>query len=300
MRLDDEEESSNIIDRRGERGGSGRGLGGLPIGGKGGMGIGTLIIIGILSLVMGVNPLELLGAAGGGGGVGGPQVGQPQVAAPAPRAALSGEHARFIAKVLGSTERTWTRLFPEQVGEAYPQPKLVLFEGGVNSGCGQADSGMGPFYCPADRNVYLDSSFFDDLARRFGAPGDFAAAYVIAHEVGHHIQTVLGISAEVQKARRSASQAQGNALSVRQELQADCLAGVWAHHNRDLLEAGDIQEGLRAAEAIGDDTLQRGSGRRVNPESFTHGTSEQRMRWLQRGLQSGRMADCDTFAARQL
>jgi len=298
MRLDDEQESSNIVDARGQRGGRGGGLGGLPIGGKGGMGIGTLIIIGILSLVMGVNPLELLGAAGGG--VGGPQVGQPQVAAPAKPAALSGEHDRFIAKVLGSTERTWGEIFPQQVGDAYPQPKLVLFEGGVNSGCGQADSGMGPFYCPADRNVYLDASFFDELARRFGAPGDFAAAYVIAHEVGHHIQTVLGISEQVHKARRAASQAQGNALSVRQELQADCLAGVWAHHNRDLLEAGDIEEGMRAAQAIGDDTLMRGSGRRVNPESFTHGTSEQRMRWLQRGLQSGRMADCDTFAARQL
>jgi predicted metalloprotease len=298
MRLDDEQESSNIVDARGQRGGRGGGLGGLPIGGKGGMGIGTLIIIGILSLVMGVNPLELLGAAGGG--VGGPQVGQPQVAAPAKPAALSGEHDRFIAKVLGSTERTWGEIFPQQVGDAYTQPKLVLFEGGVNSGCGQADSGMGPFYCPADRNVYLDASFFDELARRFGAPGDFAAAYVIAHEVGHHIQTVLGISEQVHKARRAASQAQGNALSVRQELQADCLAGVWAHHNRDLLEAGDIEEGMRAAQAIGDDTLMRGSGRRVNPESFTHGTSEQRMRWLQRGLQSGRMADCDTFAARQL
>jgi hypothetical protein len=222
------------------------------------------------------------------------------VAAPAKPAALSGEHDRFIAKVLGSTERTWGEIFPQQVGDAYPQLKLVLFEGGVNSGCGQADSGMGPFYCPADRNVYLDASFFDELARRFGAPGDFAAAYVIAHEVGHHIQTVLGISEQVHKARRAASQAQGNALSVRQELQADCLAGVWAHHNRDLLEAGDIEEGMRAAQAIGDDTLMRGSGRRVNPESFTHGTSEQRMRWLQRGLQSGRMADCDTFAARQL
>jgi predicted metalloprotease len=159
---------------------------------------------------------------------------------------------------------------------------------------------MGPFYCPADRNVYLDSSFFDDLSRRFGAPGDFAAAYVIAHEVGHHIQTVLGISEQVQRARRSASQAQGNALSVRQELQADCLAGVWAHHNRDLLEPGDIEEGMRAAQAIGDDTLQRQAGARVNPESFTHGTSQQRMTWLKRGLESGQMNSCDTFAARSL
>jgi predicted metalloprotease len=170
----------------------------------------------------------------------------------------------------------------------------------VNSGCGQADSGMGPFYCPADQQVYLDASFFDDLSRRFGAPGDFAAAYVIAHEVGHHIQTVIGISAEVQKARRASGPAQGNALSVRQELQADCFAGVWAHHNRDLLEPGDIEEGLRAAQAIGDGTLQQKAGARVNPESFTHGTSAQRMRWLQAGLQSGQMNSCDTFAARRL
>jgi predicted metalloprotease len=300
MRLDDEQESGNIIDRRGQGGGGGFGGLPLPIGGRGGMGIGTLIIVGILALVMGVNPLELLGAAGGAGGVGGPGVGQPQVAAPARPAALDGTHDRFIAKVLGSTERTWGEIFPQQVGDAYPQPKLVLFEGNVNSGCGPANSGMGPFYCPADRNVYLDASFFDDLSRRFGAPGDFAAAYVIAHEVGHHIQTVLGISADVQKARRQASEAQGNGLSVRQELQADCLAGVWAHHNRDLLESGDIEEGLRAAEAIGDDTLQRGAGQRINPESFTHGTSAQRMRWLQRGLQSGQMNSCDTFAARSL
>jgi predicted metalloprotease len=299
MRLDDEQESSNIVDRRGAGGGGG-GFGGLPIGGRGGMGIGTLIIVGILALVMGVNPLELLGATGGVGGVGGPQVGQPQVAAPDRPAALSGKHDRFIARVLGSTERTWGEIFPSQVGEAYPQPKLILFEGSVNSGCGPANSGMGPFYCPADRNVYLDSSFFDDLSRRFGAPGDFAAAYVIAHEVGHHIQTVLGISEQVQRARRSASQAQGNALSVRQELQADCLAGVWAHHNRDLLEPGDIEEGMRAAQAIGDDTLQRQAGARVNPESFTHGTSQQRMTWLKRGLESGQMNSCDTFAARSL
>ncbi len=297
MRLDDEQESSNIVDRRGS-GGGGRGGGfRLPIGG-GRMGIGTIIVVGILALVLGQNPLELIGAVSGGG-VGGAGIGQPQVAAPAGPAVTSA-HDQFISRVLGSTERTWAKIFPEQVGEAYPQPKLVLFQGGVNSACGAADSNMGPFYCPADRQVYLDTSFFDDLARRFGAPGDFAAAYVIAHEVGHHIQTVLGISEQVQRARRSASQAQGNALSVRQELQADCFAGVWAHHNRDLLEPGDIQEGLRAAEAIGDDTLQRKAGARVNPESFTHGTSQQRQRWLQAGLQSGQMKDCNTFEARSL
>ena len=294
MNLDDENESSNIVDRRGDGGGRG-GLGGLNIGG-GRLGIVGMIVVGGIALLLGQNPLELIGAVNGSG-VGGPQVGQPQETAPAE---LTGEHDRFIARVLGSTERTWGKLFPQQVGQAYPQPKLVLFEGGVNSGCGQADSGMGPFYCPADRNVYLDASFFDDLSRRFGAPGDFAAAYVIAHEVGHHIQTVLGISEQVQKARRSGGEAQGNALSVQQELQADCFAGVWAFHNRDLLEAGDIEEGLRAAQAIGDDTLQKKAGARINPENFTHGTSAQRMRWLQAGLQSGEMKACDTFAARSL
>jgi predicted metalloprotease len=297
MRLDDEDESGNIIDQRGEGGG---GLH-LPIGG-GRLGIGGMVVVGVIALLLGQNPLALIGAVNGaglGGGVGGSDVGQPQPASDTP-AALGGEHDRFIARVLGSTERTWSQLFPEQVGEAYPKPKLVLFEGGVNSGCGPADSGMGPFYCPADQRVYLDAGFFDDLSRRFGAPGDFAAAYVIAHEVGHHIQTVLGISAQVQQARRSADEAQGNALSVRQELQADCLAGVWAHHNRDLLEPGDIEEGLRAAEAIGDDRLQRQAGGQVSPESFTHGTSAQRMRWLQVGLQNGDMKACDTFAARRL
>lgn len=290
MRLDDEQESSNIVDARGSGGG------GFPIGG-GKLGIGGMIVVGVIALLLGQNPLQMIGMVESVGGAG---VGQPQAQAPAQPARLDGEHDRFIARVLGSTERTWGELFPAQVGNAYPQPKLVLFEGGVNSGCGPANSGMGPFYCPADRHVYLDASFFDDLSRRFGAPGDFAAAYVIAHEVGHHIQTVLGISEQVQQARQRGSEAQGNALSVRQELQADCLAGVWAHHNRDLLEPGDIEEGLRAAQAIGDDTLQRQAGARVNPESFTHGTSEQRMRWLQAGLQSGQMNSCDTFAARRL
>jgi predicted metalloprotease len=299
MNLDDEDESSNIIDRRGEGGGGG--FGGLPFGiGGGGMGLGSIVIVVVLGLIFGVNPLQLLGGAGGVGGadVGQPQIGQPQPARPA--AALNGAHDRFIARVLGTTERTWGRLFPEQVGQAYPPPKLSLFDGQVRSGCGPADSGMGPFYCPADRQVYLDASFFDDLSQRFGAPGDFAAAYVIAHEVGHHIQTVLGVSDQVQQARRAASAAQGNALSVRQELQADCLAGVWAHHNQDLLEAGDIEEGLRAAQAIGDDRLQQQASGHVSPESFTHGTSAQRMRWLQRGLTTGQMDSCDTFAARSL
>ena len=297
MNLDDETESSNIVDRRGDRSSGGGGMR-LPIGG-GKLGIGGMIVVGVIALLLGQNPLELIGAVSGSG-VGGTGVGQPQDAAPAQPAKLNGEHDRFIARVLGSTERTWSEQFKAQLNQAYPQPKLVLFAGEVNSGCGPASSGMGPFYCPADRNVYLDASFFDELSRRFGAPGDFAAAYVIAHEVGHHIQTVLGISDEVQKARRGGGEAEGNALSVRQELQADCFAGVWAHHNRDLLEAGDIEEGMRAAQAIGDDTLQRQAGGRINPESFTHGSSAQRVRWLQRGLENGQMSACDTFKARSL
>ena len=301
MNLDDEDESSNVVDRRGQGSGGGGGFR-LPIGG-GKLGIGGMIVVGVIALLLGQNPLELIGAANGvgGGGVGGGGVGQPQeAAAPDSPAALTGEHDRFIAKVLRSTERTWGEQFKTQLGQDYPQPKLVLFEGAVNSGCGPANSGMGPFYCPADRDVYLDASFFNDLSRRFGAPGDFAAAYVIAHEVGHHIQTVLGISDQVQKARRGGGEAEGNALSVRQELQADCLAGVWAFHNRALLEAGDIEEGMRAAQAIGDDTLQRKSGGGVNPESFTHGSSAQRQRWLQRGLEAGQIKACDTFSARNL
>lgn len=294
MNLDDEPESRNIIDRRGEGGGSGGGF--VPIVG-GRLSLGGLLVLLVLGLVFGVNPLQLLGEAGPiGGSVGGPGVGQPQVAT----ARLDGTHDRFIARVLGNTERTWARLFADQLGETYPEPRLSLFAGRVQSGCGPADAGMGPFYCPADRQVYLDASFFDELARRFGAPGDFAAAYVIAHEVGHHIQTVLGISAEVSRARRAADRAEANRLSVRQELQADCLAGVWAHHARDVLEPGDLAEGLRAAAAIGDDRLQGAAGGRINPENFTHGTSEQRTRWLQRGVDSGQIADCDTFAARNL
>lgn len=296
MNLDDEEESGNIIDRRGEGGAGGGGGFGLPIPIGGGMSLGTIAILMVVGVVFGVNPLSLLGGAGGT--VGGPGIGQPQPAQE--RAALTGDHDRFVARVLGTTERTWGEIFPAQLGQPYPAPKLNLFEGRVRSGCGPANSGMGPFYCPADRQVYLDTSFFDELSRRFGAPGDFAAAYVIAHEVGHHVQTVLGISDQVNRASRSMDKAGANALSVRQELQADCLAGVWAHHNRDLLEPGDIEEGLRAAEAIGDDRLQAEAGQGIQPEAFTHGTSAQRMRWLRRGLDTGEVRACDTFAAQSL
>jgi hypothetical protein len=205
----------------------------------------------------------------------------------------------MVSVVLADTEDVWTAIF-QSAGKTYQQPKLVLFTDSVNSACGRAGASIGPFYCPADYKAYIDLSFYDQLRRRFGAPGDFAQAYVIAHEVGHHVQNLLGISAQADRAGRGKSEAEVNALSVRQELQADCFAGVWAHHadkQRHLLEAGDVEEALRAAEAIGDDTLQRQSQGTVAPESFTHGTSAMRQKWLMTGMKSGSIADCDTFNA---
>jgi predicted metalloprotease len=202
----------------------------------------------------------------------------------------------MVAAVLADTEDTWTNMFAQRRA-TYEPPVLVLFEDSVRSACGMASSAVGPFYCPADRKVYLDLSFFRELDRRFGAPGDFAQAYVVAHEIGHHIQTLLGLSSRVHNARARASEAEANELSVRQELQADCYAGLWGHHagRRDWLEEGDVEEGLRAAAAIGDDRLQKQGQGYVVPESFTHGSSEQRQRWLRRGLQTGDIDQCDTF-----
>ncbi len=301
MRLDDQEESSNVEDARGRGGGGfkmpGLGGGGLSFGG-GRMGLGTIVILGIVALVLGINPLTLIGGMqGGGSAVPGQQIGQP---VPASEPGARSETDRFVAKVLGTTETTWGKLFPEQVGRAYAEPRLVLFAGNVRSGCGAAEAAMGPFYCPADQKVYLDTGFFDDLTRRFGAPGDFAAAYVIGHEVGHHIQTILGISDEVRAAQSRASKSQGNALQVKMELQADCLAGVWAKDNQGMLDPGDIDEALTAAAAIGDDTLQKAAQGVVVPESFTHGSSAQRQRWFRRGFEDGTIKGCDTFAARSL
>lgn len=305
MRLDGEEESDNIEDARGQGGGGfgvpgmGGGGGGLQFGGRS-MGCGSLAIVIVLALVFGVNPMSLLG---GGGQIGAPsqQIGQPQYDSPATAPSQpASESDRFVARVLGTTERTWNEIFPAQAGGAYREPKLVLFTDRVRSGCGAAESAMGPFYCPADEKVYLDQSFFDELSRRFGAPGDFAAAYVIAHEIGHHVQKVLGISDQVSAAQDRASKREGNALSVRLELQADCFAGVWAHHNRTLLDPGDVEEAMRAATAIGDDTLQRASQGVVVPESFTHGSSEQRTRWFMRGMTDGTIAACDTFRAQDI
>jgi hypothetical protein len=253
----------------------------LPVGG----GIGGLVLLLLFSALTGTNPTDLINSQPSSDEVGttGLRSEDPQ--------------SQFISVVLGSTEQVWSALFREQ-GATYQPPVLVLFEQATQSACGVGQSAMGPFYCPGDHKVYLDLSFFRDLDQRFGAPGDFAQAYVVAHEVGHHIQTLTGLSDRVSSARQQRGRSASNALSVRQELQADCYAGVWGHHaaRDNLLEPGDAEEGLRAAAAIGDDRLQQQSEGRVAPDSFTHGSSDQRMAWLRRGLESGRIEACDTFA----
>lgn len=264
-------------------------MGGVAMAGGGG--IGMLILVLIISFVSGQNPLDLMQQV--------EQAAPAGDAAPASAPPADDPQAQMVSAVLADTEDTWRRIFQEN-GGTYQDPQLILFEGQVRSACGSASSAVGPFYCPGDRSVYLDLSFFRDLDQRFGAPGDFAQAYVVAHEVGHHVQTLLGVSSRVHSARGRLSEADANELSVRQELQADCYAGVWANHantQRNWLEPGDAEEGLRAAAAIGDDRLQRRSQGHVVPESFTHGSSEQRQRWLQRGLQSGDIRQCDTFNA---
>lgn len=294
MKLDDYRTSDNISDQRG-----GRSRGGfqIPMGrgrsmGGGKLTIGSLIIIGIFALVTGTNPLELLG--GGNMQMGGSSNVAQQGGQNAEQSCAVDEKSKFACQVLASTEDTWGALF-QQAGSQYAPPKLVFYDFIGSSGCGTAQSAMGPFYCPADNGIYLDTSFFDELAGRFGAAGDFAQAYVIAHEVGHHIQTVTGTSAQVRQAQGRASKAEGNALQVKMELQADCYAGVWAAQNAERIEPGDIEEGMTAANAIGDDTLQRAAGQRPVPESFTHGSSAQRKAWLKKGLESGDPAVCDTF-----
>jgi predicted metalloprotease len=288
MRLDDEAESSNVESQRG--GGfslPGSGGGGLMLGG-GRMGCGTLVVVIVLALVFGINPLQLLG----GGEVISPQ---QQLETEHGQAALGNDPTRhLVAKVLGSTERVWTSLFATR-GREYRPTTLVFYDRSGVSGCGAAQSAMGPFYCPTDEKIYLDTEFFDELRNRFGAPGEFAQAYVVAHEVGHHVQKLLGVADRVARQQRSASRAEGNALQVKMELQADCYAGVWAANDKNLLEPGDAESGLKAAQAIGDDTLEQQAQGYVVPESFTHGTSAQRVSWLRRGLESGDMTRCDTF-----
>ncbi|MGB5325909.1 MAG: neutral zinc metallopeptidase [Pseudomonadales bacterium] len=302
MRWENRKRSDNVEDRRGQRTASGIGAGSsspllrlLPALIRRGGIKGLLVIVAGLFIAsqLGIDIPALLTG------------GSAQTAPSGPPAQVSPAEqklADFTAVVLADTETTWHEIFKSR-GRQYEEPKLVLFSGSVRSACGFAQAAMGPFYCPGDKKVYIDLSFYNDLRARHGAPGDFAQAYVIAHEVGHHIQTVLGISEQVHRQKQRVSKAEANQLSVRQELQADCLAGVWGHHadrTRSLLEQGDLEEALRAAAAIGDDRLQQQSRGYVTPESFTHGSSEQRIRWFRTGFQSGDIDACDTFKVAQL
>jgi predicted metalloprotease len=277
MRWSEGRRSGNVIDARG------RGVG-LPVVG-GGLGMAVLALVVYL---LGGDPSVITESV--------PQ--QPSGGAPTQQGGPADEASEFVKVVLADTEDTWNAVFRDKFGRDYPEPELVLFSDAIQSACGFAQAAMGPFYCPRDRRVYIDLAFYRELRDRFGAPGDFAQAYVIAHEVGHHVQTVTGVSSQVGEARSQANRAQSNALSVRQELQADCYAGLWAHHAqraRNVVEPGDIDEALQAAAAIGDDRVQKATRGRVAPESFTHGTSEQRQTWFRRGYESGQMDACDTF-----
>ena len=293
MRMDNERESDNLEDRRG----SGGGGGGLRLGG-GRMGIGTIAIALVASYFLGINPMTVLSMLSGGGGM--PAIEQSAPAAHKPPA--DDQMARFVSKVLASTEDTWNEVFRAN-GRQYKEPKLVLFTGVTPTACGTGQSAMGPFYCPGDQKVYIDLAFYRELKERFKAPGEFAQAYVIAHEVGHHVQNLLGIADKVHSAQQRASKTEANALSVRMELQADCLAGVWGKRTdtmKGVLEPGDLEAALTAASAIGDDRLQQQSQGRIVPESFTHGSSAQRMRWFKVGFETGDMNQCNTFKAAQL
>ena len=309
----DGDQSNNIEDRRGEGGGFGGGLGGggfpIPMGGgggglfKGGFGLVAFVVI---AMIMGADPGAILSDIAGGG---------TSSYAPAPPSSSASRtpgtqspagdaETQFVSRVLKSTEDVWQEIFRD-MGRQYRDPKLVLFRGATRTDCGVGQSAMGPFYCPADQRVYLDLGFFDELARRFNAPGQFPQAYVIAHEIGHHVQNLLGISGKVQQMRESMSKRDGNALSVRTELQADCFAGVWANRadrqrGGKMIDDKDVDQALAAASAIGDDALQKQAQGRVVPDSFTHGTSAQRARWFRKGLTSGDPRQCDTFRAQQL
>ncbi len=291
MRLDDQRESDNIEDRRGGGGG-----GGLSFGG-GRLGLGSIAIALVASYFLGINPMTVLNMLSGGGM---PVIEQSAPAAHRPPA--DDQMARFVSKVLASTEDTWTDVFRAN-GRQYEQPKLVLFSGATPTACGTGQTAMGPFYCPGDHKVYIDLAFYQELKTRFHAPGEFAQAYVIAHEVGHHVQNLLGIADKVHNAQQRAGKVEANALSVRMELQADCLAGVWGKRTdtmKNVLEPGDLEAALTAASAIGDDRLQQQAQGRIVPESFTHGSSEQRVRWFRRGFESGDMNQCNTFKANPL
>ena len=290
MRIDDQRESDNIEDRRG--------MGPARIGGRGGLGVGTIVLALAVSYFTGVNPLTVLNLLTGVQGVT-ESIAPSAPSEPGTVGSPKDELGRFASVVLADTETTWREL----LGSRYEDPRMVLFSGAVQSACGTTSSAVGPFYCPGDRRVYLDLAFFNQMEHQLGAAGDFAQAYVIAHEVGHHVQNVLGVAEKVHRLQQRASEAEGNALSVRMELQADCYAGVWGYHakrGRNLIEPGDFEEGLRAAAAIGDDRLQKKSRGHVQPESWTHGSSEQRMTWLKRGLESGDPSVCNTFENNRL
>src|SRR6476659_7279080 len=302
MRLDQLPRSDNVEARRGEGGGFR-----IP-GGRGGMGIGTIVILGLLGWWLGIDPSILIGGADILTGGGRSQQQQQQESQETRTGAPSDQMAQFVSAVLGGTEAQWQKIFAA-AGKTYQAPTLVMFSGATRSGCGFAQSAMGPFYCPNDRKVYLDTSFFQDLERRFRACDagskscQFSEAYVISHEIGHHVQNLLGILPKVQQLQQGMDKADSNQLQVRVELQADCLAGVWAHHSEEkwrLIEPGDVEAAMQTASAIGDDRLQRRSQGYVVPDAFTHGSSAQRTRWFVAGLKSGELASCDTFSAQQL
>jgi len=300
MRWEDLPSSGNVEDRR-----SGGGFGGGLPGGAGGLGIGGMVVLGLIGWALGIDPSILIGGAEMLNRGGGSSYQQPS--SPAQTGTPTDQTGRFVANVLGSTEVQWKDIFAKE-GARYRAPKLVMFREATQSGCGFAQSAMGPFYCPSDQKIYLDTSFFKQIEQRFrgcsGKACQFAQAYVIAHEVGHHVQNQLGILSKVQQLKQSVgNRAQANQLQVRTELQADCFAGVWAHHSDQrwkLLEPGDVEAALQTASAIGDDTLQRKAQGRVVPDSFTHGSAEQRQRWFSRGLKDGTVQSCNTFQSAQL
>lgn len=327
MRYGDEDrESENVEDRRGQGGPSFRFPGGFPGGGGpgtriqipiggGGISLSTLVIIGVVMLLLGINPLDML-TQGQFPDV--PQMPQTEVRkSPGPQAnrgpdipglpggskvTTADDMKRFVSQVLADTEDVWGKVF-QSFGRRYSEPQMVLFSGATRTACGTGVSQMGPFYCPLDRKIYIDLSFYDMMKRKFDAPGDFAQAYVIAHEVGHHVQKLLGIADKVQELKAQSSERESNAIQVRMELQADCLAGVWANLNdqvKNRLQPGDVEEGLNAASQIGDDMIQRRTQGQVVPDAFTHGSSEQRVRWFKRGLEAGDIAQCDTFNTNSL
>ena len=300
MRLDELPHSDKVEDRRRD------GAGGFPMGRTGGMGIGTIIVLGIVGWALGINPLYLISGAEIVSGLGGSKQSPPT--SDAKTESPSDQMGEFVSAVLGSTEVQWKEIFAV-AGKTYHAPTLVMFSGATRSGCGSAQSAMGPFYCPTDQKIYLDTAFFQDLERRYrgcdaGSKGcQFSQAYVITHEIGHHVQNLLGILPQVQEAQRGMDKVDANQLQVRVELQADCLAGVWAHHAEEkwrFIEPGDVESAMQTASAIGDDRLQRQGQGYVVPDAFTHGSSAQRTRWFITGLKSGQVARCDTFQAAQL